>query len=209
MTHSDGLPVVPVTVDALVVGMGERYDAVVTLDDGVFPLVAVAEGKRDQALGVVRTAAGAPPAAAARPGELDGRLLTLGELRADPRVALPPRRPDRTHRVVLSGGMMDARWTINGRTFDDAIPLDVREGERVRLVLANQSMMFHPVHLHGHSFQVQGRGGAGPRKDTVIVRPMEQFAVDLEASNPGQWMLHCHNLYHQQAGMMTTLSYVT
>jgi FtsP/CotA-like multicopper oxidase with cupredoxin domain len=111
--------------------------------------------------------------------------------------------------VVLSGGMMDARWTINGRTFDDTVPLQVRQGERVRLVLANQPMMFHPVHLHGHSFQVQVNGGAGPRKDTVIVRPMEQFAVDLEATNPGQWMLHCHNLYHQQAGMMTTLSYVT
>ncbi len=211
VTHSDGLPVAPVTVDALVVGMGERYDAVITLADGVFPLVAVAEGKRGQALGVVRTAAGAPPAAAVRPGELDGRLLTLEELRADPRVALPARPPDRTHRVVLLGGMRDARWTINGRTFDDAIPLDVREGERVRLLLANQSMMFHPVHLHGHSFQVQTQpgGGVGPRKDTVIVRPMEQFAVDLEAANPGQWMLHCHNLYHQQAGMMTTLSYVS
>ena len=208
VTHSDGLPVAAVTVDALVVGMGERYDAVVTLGDGAFPLVALAEGKRGQALGVVRTAGGARPAAGARPGELDGRLLDLGELRADPRVGLPARRPDRTHRVVLSGGMMDARWTINGRTFDDAIPLEVREGERVRLVLANQSMMFHPVHLHGHSFQVQTQAGAGPRKDTVIVRPMEQFAVDLLAANPGQWMLHCHNLYHQQAGMMTTLSYI-
>jgi multicopper oxidase len=209
VTHSDGLPVAPVTVDALVLGMGERYDVVVTLGDGAFPLVALAEGKRGHALGVVRTAQGQRPAASMRPGELDGRLLTLSELRADPSVALPARRPDRTHRVVLSGGMMDARWTINGRTFDDQIPLEVRQGERVRLVLANQSMMFHPVHLHGHSFQVQTPGGAGPRKDTVIVRPMEQFAVDLAAANPGQWMLHCHNLYHQQAGMMTTLSYVT
>jgi FtsP/CotA-like multicopper oxidase with cupredoxin domain len=209
VTHSDGLPVAPVTVDALVLGMGERYDAVITLGDGVFPLVALAEGKRGHALGVVRTARGAPPATGARPGELDGRLLALGELRADPRVALPARRPDRTHQVVLSGGMMDARWTINGRTFDDAIPLQVRQGERVRLVLANQSMMFHPVHLHGHSFQVRAQAGVGPRKDTVIVRPMERLAVDLAADNPGQWMLHCHNLYHQQAGMMTTLSYVT
>jgi multicopper oxidase len=209
VTHSDGLPIAPIAVDTLVMGMGERYDAMVTLGDGAFPLVALAEGKQGQALAVVRTAAGARPAAAVRPRELDGRLLALGELRADPRVALPARRPDRTHQVVLSGGMMDARWTINGRTFDDAIPLEVRQGERVRLLLANQSMMFHPVHLHGHSFQVQTRGGAGPRKDTVIVRPMEQFAVDLTADNPGQWMLHCHNLYHQQAGMMTTLSYLS
>src|SRR6266511_636409 len=208
VTHSDGLPVVPVTVDTLVLGMGERYDAVITLGDGAFPLVAFAEGKRGHALGVVRTAAGAPPAAV-RPGELVGRLLDLGELRAAAQVALPTRPPDRTHQVVLSGGMMDARWTINGRTFDDAVPLQVRQGERVRLVLANQSMMFHPVHLHGHSFQVQAQAGAGPRKDTVIVRPMERFAVDLAADNPGQWMLHCHNLYHQQAGMMTTLSYVS
>src|SRR6266511_127220 len=110
---------------------------------------------------------------APRPGELVGRLLDLGELRAAAQVALPTRPPDRTHQVVLSGGMMDARWTINGRTFDDAVPLQVRQGERVRLVLANQSMMFHPVHLHGHSFQVQAQTGAGPRKDTVIVRPME------------------------------------
>jgi FtsP/CotA-like multicopper oxidase with cupredoxin domain len=207
VTHTDGLPVRPVTADALVVGMGERYDALVALGDGAFPLVALAEGKRSQALGVVRTGGGPAPPADAHPAELDGRLLDLADLHADPRVALPQRRPDRTHRVVLSGGMMDARWTINGRTFDDAVPLPVRQGERVRLLLANQSMMFHPVHLHGHSFQVQATARPGPRKDTVIVRPMQSFAVDLVADNPGQWMLHCHNLYHQQAGMMTTLAY--
>jgi FtsP/CotA-like multicopper oxidase with cupredoxin domain len=69
-------------------------------------------------------------------------------------------------------------------------------------------MMFHPLHLHGHTFQVQGVSESGPRKDTVIVRPMERLAVDLAANNPGHWMVHCHNLYHQQAGMMTTLSNV-
>jgi FtsP/CotA-like multicopper oxidase with cupredoxin domain len=69
-------------------------------------------------------------------------------------------------------------------------------------------MMFHPMHLHGHSFQVRHEGGSGPRKDTVIVRPMQQLTVDLAADNPGQWMVHCHNSYHQEAGMMTTLSYV-
>jgi FtsP/CotA-like multicopper oxidase with cupredoxin domain len=209
VTHTDGTPVRPVTVDTLVLGMGERYDALVTLGDGAAPLVAVAEGKRGGAFGVVRTGAGATPAADAHPAELDGRLLDLADLHAHPSAALPSRPVDRRHRVVLSGGMMDARWTINGRTAADAVPLTVRQGERVRLLFANQSMMFHPMHLHGHSFQVQGGPGPGPRKDTVIVRPMEQLAVDLAADNPGQWMLHCHNLYHQQAGMMTTLSYVS
>jgi FtsP/CotA-like multicopper oxidase with cupredoxin domain len=69
--------------------------------------------------------------------------------------------------------------------------------------------MFHPMHLHGHTFQMVGAGKAGARKDTAIVRPDETVTVDFVADNPGQWMLHCHNLYHQVAGMMTTVSYVT
>jgi FtsP/CotA-like multicopper oxidase with cupredoxin domain len=69
-------------------------------------------------------------------------------------------------------------------------------------------MLFHPMHLHGHTFQVRDGSRPGARKDTVVVRPMQRVTVDLEASNPGQWMVHCHNAYHQEAGMMTTLSYV-
>jgi FtsP/CotA-like multicopper oxidase with cupredoxin domain len=65
-------------------------------------------------------------------------------------------------------------------------------------------MMFHPMHLHGHTFAVVD-GGA--RKDTVIVRPMQSLDVDLDADNPGQWAAHCHNIYPAESGMMTTLSY--
>ena len=69
-------------------------------------------------------------------------------------------------------------------------------------------MMFHPMHVHGHTFAVVDETGRpGVRKDTVIVRPMQTVVVDLDASNPGQWMTHCHNAYHGEAGMMTTLSY--
>jgi multicopper oxidase len=208
VTHTDGLPVAPTTADALLLGMGERCDALVRLRDGAFPLVAVAEGKAGRALGVVRTGKGAPPPADAHPGELGGRLAAMAELGPDPQWTLPPARPDRSHQLLLSGGMMGPQWTINGHTFEDAEPLPVGQGERVRLVFGNQSMMFHPMHLHGHSFQVRQGGRPGPRKDTVIVRPMQQLAVDVAADNPGQWMVHCHNLYHQEAGMMTTLSYV-
>ena len=76
------------------------------------------------------------------------------------------------------------------------------------LTFANQTAMWHPMHLHGHTFQViKADGSPGPRKDTVIVTPMQTVSVRLVADNPGIWMLHCHNGYHMDAGMMTTLNY--
>jgi len=133
VTHTDGFPVRPVTADALLVGMGERYDVEVALGDGAFPLTAVAEGKVGQGMAVVRTGMGRPPAAGSRPAELDRRLLRPGDLRATPPATLPDRDPDRSHDLVLGGGMMPYRWTINGTTYDRSQPLPVRAGEAVRL----------------------------------------------------------------------------
>ena len=79
------------------------------------------------------------------------------------------------------------------------------EGERLRLRIVNQTMMFHPIHLHGHTFQMVGDGTA--RKDTVNVLPMTTAEIDVAADNPGQWMLHCHNTYHLETGMATVFSY--
>jgi len=218
VTHTDGFPVEPVTVDALLIGMSERYDVTVTVaGGGAFPLVAVAEGKGGQALAVLRTASGGAPPADVHPAELDGRLLQLGELRAAKAVALAPKKPDRIHQVALGGpGKTGYRWTINGKEVDKeadvlkkARVLEVGQGQRVRLVFENQTTMFHPMHLHGHTFQVVGPdGAAGPRKDSMIVRPKERIAVDFDADNPGQWLIHCHNVYHQSAGMHSVLSYV-
>jgi FtsP/CotA-like multicopper oxidase with cupredoxin domain len=204
VTHCDGFPVVPVTTDALLIGMGERFDVVLTLGDGVFPLVASAEGKNGQGLAVVRTADGTPPAVGTPVPELARRVLLGTDLTASPQVRLASRGVDRRHNVALGGTMNPYRWTINGRTFADAKPLQVGADERVRLRLINQTMMFHPMHLHGHTFALVA-GGA--RKDTAIVRPMQALEVDLDTDNPGQWALHCHNILHAEAGMMTTLSY--
>ena len=204
VTHSDGFPVTPVRVDAVMVGMGERYDVTVTLGDGVFPLVASAEGKNGQGLAVVHTSSGRTPPTDVHPHELDRRVLLGTDLVVAEQVALADRTVDREHDVVLSGSMARYRWTINGKTFPDADPLTVRQGERVRLNFQNRSMMFHPMHIHGHTF---GLKDGGARKDTVIVRPMRSVSVDLDADNPGQWAAHCHNIYHAEAGMMTTLSY--
>lgn len=204
VTHSDGFPVRPVLTDALVIGMGERYDVTVDLADGVFALVAAAEGKSGDALGVVRTGIGEAPRRGVRIPELDRRVLLGSDLAAADSVRLRGRAVDQRLDVVLAGRMMPYRWTINGSAFPQGDPLVVRPGERVRLRLRNRSMMFHPVHLHGHTF---GLVEGGARKDTVIVRPMQSLEVDLDASNPGQWALHCHNIYHAETGMMTVLSY--
>ncbi|HWC11062.1 MAG TPA: multicopper oxidase domain-containing protein, partial [Acidimicrobiales bacterium] len=211
VTHTDGFPVDPVTVDALVIGMAERYDVLVTVgESGAIPLVAVAEAKGNEAMGVIRSGPGTAPPPGVRPAELTRRVLALSALRAAPAVRLPRGRPDRLYEVVLGGGGDDYVWTINGEPHGhDGAPLRVEEGERVRLAFENRTVMFHPMHLHGHTFQMVRAGVAGARKDTAIIRPDETVTVDFVADNPGQWMLHCHNLYHQEAGMMTTVSYVT
>lgn len=217
VTHTDGFPIEPVTVDAVLVGMSERYDVTVTVaGDGAFPLVALAEGKGAQAMAVLRSGSGAAPPVNAHPSELDGRLLQLSELRADKAVSLAPKEPDRVHQVALGAAKQGYRWLINGRAVEKeadvlktAKVLEVREGQRVRLEFDNQTTMFHPMHLHGHTFQVVSPDGVvGPRKDSMIVRPNERISVDFDADNPGQWLIHCHNLYHQSAGMHSVLSYV-
>lgn len=208
VTHTDGFPVRPVEGDALLIGMGERVDAVVTLQDGVFPLVALAEGKDSLARELIRTGAGSAPSVGTLPAELDGQLLTLHDLTAADEVFVPERGPDRTLDLVLGGGMDAYAWTINGRTFGEREPLQIRAGEDIRLRFRNRTMMFHPMHVHGHTLQVRDENGAGARKDTLIVLPMETVTVDLVADNPGQWLVHCHNLYHQEAGMATQLSYL-
>ncbi len=209
VTHTDGFPIEPVETDSVLLGMGERYDVLVTVGDGVFPIVASAEGKRGQAMALVRTGSGAAPPATVRPRELASRPRMAEGLRATEPVRLRPGQPDRTHTLKLG---MDSsakyRWTINDRTFDQREPMPIRRGERVRLRFVNTTMMFHPVHLHGHTFQLVGGRGAGARKDTVIVRPMETVEVDFQVDNPGQWLVHCHNTYHGESGMMTVLSCV-
>lgn len=206
VTHSDGFPVVPAPTDALLIGMGERFDVTLTLDDGVFPLVASAEGKKGRGLAVIRTDGGSAPTADVQVRELAGKVLLGPDLSPADAVRLDRRSPDRRLDLVLAGTMAPYRWTLNGKTFPDTEPLQVVQGERVRLRFINQSMMFHPVHVHGHTFALT-RGGA--RKDTVIVRPMQVLEVDLDADNPGQWATHCHNVYHAETGMMTALSYRT
>lgn len=207
VTHTDGFPVEAVEVDNVELGMGERYDVIVTAKSGAFPVVAVPVGKNDPAAEtVLRTSsAAAAPKVGSRPSELDGQTLAYSDLVAVDAVRLSSKSPDRTESIALTASGSGYVHGIDAKSFPDTAPVTVDEGERLRLRVVNDTMMFHPIHLHGHTFQLVGDGGA--RKDTVNVLPMSSVEFDIEADNPGQWMLHCHNTYHLETGMATVFSY--
>lgn len=206
VTHADGFPCGPATVDAFLIGMGERYDFVTRLGAGAFPLVALAEGKGARAFAIVRTTRTARrPSRDVKVPELERRLLAYADLRPRRADALP--RPSRTVTVTLGMRPSGNEWTLNDRLAADPLRVRVEKGETIRIVMDNTSPMWHPMHLHGHTFQVRVGDRRGPRKDTVNIKPRERLSVDVECDNPGEWMFHCHNLYHQEQGMMGVLGY--
>jgi FtsP/CotA-like multicopper oxidase with cupredoxin domain len=216
VTHSDGQPVESVDVDVVRIGPGERYDVIVEANNpGVWQVAAAPEGKTGLARAILRyeeSSQSSPPPPSSRPHELAGRLLSYGQLRTRREESFPSdgffEGPDRTLALTLSGGIGDYVWTIGGQTYPDADPIDVSKGEWVRFHLTNQSMMAHPMHLHGHFFQLQNGMGRGPFKDTVLVEPhMGEARFDFVADNPGDWLFHCHIVYHMESGMARVISY--
>jgi FtsP/CotA-like multicopper oxidase with cupredoxin domain len=168
-------------------------------------LVAKPVGKTSggQAMALVRTGSGAAPDEDANPRELTGRILIGSDLRPAPAAKLPSRTPDATTKLTLTGSMQPYEWGMNGAPFGRNEPLNVQAGQRLRINATNMTMMTHPLHVHGHTFALP----SGLRKDTVLMAPMQSFPIDLDADNEGDWMIHCHNTYHAEAGMMIALEY--
>lgn len=201
VTHADGHPVQPQEVGAFWIGMGERFDVVVTLDDGAFPLVAAPFMKDGTALGVVRTGSGDAPSADSHPSELDGPILMATDLQPAEQSRLSERNVENTASIELQGQMQPYQWAINGAPYGQNDPIQVAADARLELTVTNLSMMTHPFHLHGTPFAL---ADSGLRKDTLLLRHMEsrKLLVDPEA---GKWMAHCHNIYHGEAGMMIVM----
>lgn len=157
---------------------------------------------------LLSTGAGRPPDPQFRPAELTKLVGTVGMFTAATTANLGRPEPNLDLPVVLGGTMAKYDWTINGEPYSKTTPLHVRPGQRPTLTFANATMMFHPIHLHGHTFQlIKSDGTLGARKDTVIVLPKQKLSAVLVANNPGTWVMHCHNTYHLAAGMMTRLDY--
>jgi len=208
ITHADGLAVEPVEVDHLLIGMGETYDAVVTMGAaGSYTLHAVAQDGSGQALGVLHTPDAAAQANRAMPS-FSGRALSYTDLRAPAPTVLPD-GPVRRFRLPLEGDMARYVWMIDGQAWPQADPLRIARGDRVEIELINQTGMWHPMHLHGHFFRLlQGAGERCPLKHTVNMAPGETVRIEFAADNPGNWFFHCHNTYHLEAGMARVFEYV-
>lgn len=115
-----------------------------------------------------------------------------------------PREPGRAVELHLTGNMHRYMWSFDGIKFSEVKgPIEFEFGERLRMILVNDTMMSHPIHLHGMYVElVNGNGAFNPRKHTVVLKPAERLMVDITADEPGLWAFHCHLLYHMKAGMM-------
>jgi CopA family copper-resistance protein len=138
------------------------------------------------------------------------RVLTYGQLR---RLDTSERRrpPTREFDLHLTGNMREFIWGFDGRKWSESDVIRFRYGERLRINMINDTMMSHPIHLHGMFMDLYAQAedyDANPRKHTVNVQPAELLTVDVTADEPGQWAFHCHLLYHMEAGMFRTVAVV-
>jgi FtsP/CotA-like multicopper oxidase with cupredoxin domain len=129
------------------------------------------------------------------------RVLRYTDLRALKR-GDDQRPPSREITLHLTGNMQRFIWGFNGRKFSEAEPIKLERGERVRFVLINDTMMEHPIHLHGLWSELDnGQGEFRPYKHTILVKPGERLSYLVTADEPGRWAYHCHLLYHMEMGM--------
>jgi CopA family copper-resistance protein len=129
------------------------------------------------------------------------RVLSYADLRAT-RPGRDPRPPSYEITLHLTGNMERFLWGFDGKKFSEAEPIVLKRGERVRFVLINDSMMEHPIHLHGLWSELEnGRGEYRPYKHTINVKPGERLSYLVTADEPGRWAYHCHLLYHMETGM--------
>ena len=207
----DGNPIVPFTARRFPIAIAQRADIIlrVPADGAAVPILAMGEGRRLRA-GIILQPRGATISKISSSAEEPGPTVGLAqELLIKASAPLPAKAPDRSIPVELTGNMMAYSWEmpIHGVL---GMPATADRGERVELVFSNKTMMSHPMHLHGHVFQVTQINEQridGAIRDTILVPPKATVKVVFDADNPGLWAFHCHNLYHMAAGMFSTLVY--
>ncbi len=208
----DGNRIKPLKGSQFELADAQRIDIVVRIpnEGGVFPVLAQAEGT-DRQTGLILITKGAKvPQISEKASEKVGRLTNAQERQLQALDPLPSKKVDKQLMAELGGDMSTYSWTINNQAWPESTPLVVEKGQRVELIFKNSTAMSHPMHLHGHVFQVKAIDGIpfeGAVRDTILVTPNSTVAIQFDANNPGVWPLHCHILYHLEAGMFTLVKY--
>jgi len=208
----DGKAVHPIKGNFFQLGVAQRLDLNVTIpkEGGAFPILAQGEGTKllcgvtltTKRASVPKLSRTAPVSTAALDNTQEKRLRALSPL--------SDRSIDRTLPAALGGNMATYVWTINGAAYPNNNSLNIKSGERVGIAFTNSTSMGHPMHLHGHDFQVveiDGEKVSGALRDTLTVPPGSKMTVAFDADNVGVWPMHCHLLYHLDTGMFTVVKY--
>ncbi|MEP6827135.1 MAG: multicopper oxidase family protein [Aestuariivirga sp.] len=207
----DGNAVKPVVVTRFPLAIAQRADVRITLpnESSAWPVLFQSEGASLRCGVVLKVGDGA----AARISDQGAAGEALGlEFEAALRVPYELKKAKVSQRemVMLTGGDDGYQWGFNGKPMMHDVLFRVKFGTRVELTMHNMTAMAHPMHLHGHYFQVtaiNGQAFEGALRDTVLIPPDNMVSVEFDADNPGTWAFHCHHLYHMNSGMMAAMAY--
>lgn len=208
----DGNRIHPLSANRFELAVAQRIDIVVSIPEkgGAFPLLAQAEGTNRQT-GVILATPNAPTLKLSSQAAFKaGALTNAQELLLRPLSPLPIKAPQQSVLLRLTGDMENYTWAINGQIWPEITPIVVEKADRIEITFINDSSMGHPMHLHGHVFEVTALNGKplrGAMRDTLYIPAHTSASIQFDANNPGVWPLHCHLLYHQEAGMMTVIRY--
>ena len=208
----DGKAVQPIKGSFFQLGVAQRLDLKVTIPKGggAFPILAQGEGTKLLCGFALATKGASVPQLSSTAGASTAALDNTQEKRLRAANPLPERSVDRTLPASLGGDMAAYVWTINGAAYPNRNSLDLRTGERVAIAFTISTNMGHPMHLHGHDFEVveiDGEKISGALRDTLLVPPGSNMTVAFDADNAGIWAMHCHLLYHLDSGMFTVIKY--
>lgn len=233
---ADGVDIKPLQAKELLIGMAETYDILFTMPEQKnFELRATVQDVTGHASGWIGMGEKVTVQDKPHPnlyaamdhanmGHMDHsdkhhhshmhhdpkiETLTVDDLQAAAPTTLPKAKITEI-KLVLGGDMERYVWHINGKAIHEDRNILINEGDVVRFTFENGTMMHHPMHLHGHFFRVINKfGEKSPLKHTVDVPPHGSRTIEFYANEPGQWMLHCHNLYHMKTGMARVVKYMS
>jgi FtsP/CotA-like multicopper oxidase with cupredoxin domain len=208
----DGNTVLPIEGSKFPIAISQRADIRLQLPtgSGAWPILFLAEGGPLRS-GIIIQSGNGQILKIGDKGEpadiidlaMEAKLISVAQVLDEP--------VSHTEIVELTGGDENYSWGFNGKSMMHEVLFNVRQGERVEVVLQNTTGMAHPMHLHGHYFKVVAIGDQrinGAVRDSILVPIGERVAIQFDADNPGNWAFHCHHLYHQNSGMMASMGYV-